>query len=753
MKTSTVSVLLIWLALGGVTVATGAPAVRIESVEVGFDGYYRPGHMVPVFVRLTNTQAEAFNGYLQVVHSDDDGDLVRWRCEAALGPRQRNQVRMVLMCPKSDTIGSDANVAVSVTDAGGTPVDFCMLNEPDERSRRLLRRLPAPVVAGRRVVGVIGSGAGVLGQLNTPEDVQQALVHTAEPVHVLAVPPRSVPATWQGLDMIDVLFWDNPRAQDLDNDQQAALDQWVRRGGQLVVGLGNDAGQLVSGKGKLRDLLPVRVVRTGVPVKRLHVLGDALLGWQYRGWLDHETWVVTVLPRPGASAWTGTRYPGKPLLYRWARGAGGVTAMCTTLRNSRIGQDPWYDSRRALAELLGIRVYSQAPGDQFPASVSRGMSSYLDSAGVGGLLVGLAVLMMLGYAAVAGPGTWLYLRYKNKRHLSWWVFGAAVVAATLGSVLLSLFGIRGASVSNALVLDLPAGSSWAVVRGYFGLYEPSHRTVTVGLVDDEHGWLVPMIEPSRLGLGGFPDVRQYDVDSARLTELSVPVRRTIKRFALSWQGDVGAEVKGSMSLEPIEVQDAKARGGVRSDWILRGSIVNGLPVDLRQPVLIYAQPPTSAADDGYRALRLGDIPSGQTLAFDNYKVLTARDPRTRDRAKLTAYHKRLCSRLSLTTFGFDVPVGKDFLSQMGMLSTLALYDQPRRGQGRNDPLLMREVLGRMDRSDQIRAGRALLIAAADDYMPAKLRFDRRSVEVTGTTVVRVLFDVAAPDRSSGATEK
>ena len=48
-----------WLVglLGCLTVAEAAPEVRIDRVEVGFMHFYRPGHVVPVFVKLTNTRA------------------------------------------------------------------------------------------------------------------------------------------------------------------------------------------------------------------------------------------------------------------------------------------------------------------------------------------------------------------------------------------------------------------------------------------------------------------------------------------------------------------------------------------------------------------------------------------------------------------------------------------------------------------------------------------------------------------------
>ena len=98
--------------------------------------------------------------------------------------------------------------------------------------------------------------------------------------------------------------------------------------------------------------------------------------------------------------------------------------------------------------------------------------------------------------------------------------------------------------------------------------------------------------------------------------------------------------------------------------------------------------------------------------------------------------------MGMAGFGLETRQ-QDFLSQVEMLTTLELYDQPgagSEGDGRV-PILTRDVLGRWDRSDQLAPGRALLIAQADGYLPAKVRFDTGQSALAGPTVVRVVLDV------------
>ncbi|NQU74713.1 MAG: hypothetical protein HQ546_00190 [Planctomycetes bacterium] len=724
--------------------ARAAPAVQIEEAVIGFDGLYRCGRMVPVFVAIRNTLTVPFEGQLQAEQGDDDGDRMRWRTDAILGPKQR-QWRMVLICPRPEAI-ERGDVTVSVIDAGGTQVDGFSLAGTDDKSRQLLRRRPMAMPAGRRVVGVVGSSTGVFGRLSTPDNRSEAKAHTTEPMYAVAVPIQYIPAMWQGLDMLDVLYWDDPRPQALDADQQRAIAQWVRRGGQLVVGLGAGAQQFVSDTGELTELLPVQMAQIAQQVDDLHSLGEALLGKRYRNQLARGASVVDVHPKKGAWPWVGPGNTGRPLLYRWARGAGSVTVMCTTLQGAGLAEAPW-PFEQALAALVGVRTLDTPVSEQFPSLIGRVFSSQLDSAGVGGLLVGLVALMTIAYALATGPGTWFYACLKGRRHQSWWLFAAAALAATAGSVMLSLFSIRGASVSNALILDLPAGSSYGVVQGYFGLYVPAHRMASVQLQDDPYGQLVPMINPERSDTGGYPDVRSYDLHLADMGTASAPIRRTIKRFAMTWVGDIsrpggGLEtVEGSMQVAPVLYESKKPGVEPTKVWEISGSVTNNLPVDLTEAVLIYACP-NQEPSESCRVVKLGQLGSGKTVTFDSGKLAQANNIADSPVLTLKEFHEDLCKRLGLRAFALEGPMRVDFLSQVQLMTTLGLYDQPSTMQEDPGPLLVREALSRLDRSDQLRPGRAMLIAKATAYMPAKIKFDSRNTELTGPTVVRVLFDVA-----------
>ena len=753
-----------WTACPAVGQETQGVHIAKMGVIVGFDNQFRCGHLVPIFVQINNPLQAPFGGELQVTQRDDDGDSIRWRVEASIRPRGQ-EWRMVLVCPRHDGLETVRLNLVDTT-AGGKAVDTCDLGRLDDRSRQLCGQ-PLMIDRGRRVVGVIGGRTDKLGALSASPAGGASI--TSEPAKVISMPLERFPGIWQALDMVDAIYWDDPAPGDLDIDQQRALSQWVWRGGQLVVGLGDKSRGLANSDSELARLLPVEVLTSARRDENLHGLGQVLLGRQYAGSFTNPATIVAVRARGDAKPWTApvdlmgqepaaSRGPAlsvemtsKPLLYRCARGAGSVTVLCTTLNGGGFENVKPAVLTAAFARLLGFEA-APAGGDPSQGgfggygeiSLTTGLSNYLAGSGVGGTLIGLAVLMLLAYGLVAGPGTWLYAQHRHKRHLSWWFFGAVVGAATLASLLLSVVSFHDASITSAAVLDLPVNSSYGVLRGDLGLYVPAHRRSKVELLGDPAGRLVPMIEPEVRDLATYPDVRDYEIRQDSLTQVTPPIRRTVKQLAMDWRGEVG----GAIHVEtPLTVRyDARSE-----DWHIAGTIRNGLPVDLGRATLIYLPPPSfpgapaQAVRKGIdtdaqwcRQVHLDGIAKGGSITFDS-SVDAAGQPRTA--VKLRDVQKQIVSNLGLANLGPGRP--NSFYWHTVLLSTLSMFDQPE-GQGGGFMYdarpVRRDAWCRLDRGDQIVAGKVLLVAETRDFMPAELRVDGVRIPNNGWTIVRVVLD-------------
>ncbi len=708
--------------VGGVfTAAFGADDVRIESVAVGFGGRYRPGHLTPLFVRIANGGLAPLDGELRAVQADDDGDRVQWRLELDVAAGSSTE-RMILVNPPPGAFG-EGRIEISIGSLVGgryRPLDAF---HPGARVG-YGHMLTTPLVDGERVIGVLGTGLGGLGVLNSPDRV-----YTGEPIRVVSIPFSRVPPSWRGLDMIDVLYWDDPDPQQLNDAQQEAIARWVRRGGRLVMGLGSHAMELSSSPGALARLMPVKVRRMGERVSDLRPLYRFLGGVASPGGRT----VVAVTPLAGARVLVRDDVKKLPLLCRRTTDAGSVTVMSATLGDSGLVDPRKMLTRRragALATLVGMQVLNGPRYDRRSISLTDDLPADLDSAGVGGMLVGLVVLLCLLYAAIAGPGTWFYARATDRRRLSWWLFAAVVAVATLASAALSLFGVRSTSISNALVLDLTAGSGHAVVRGNFGLYVPTHSRPDIDVGGDPFASLVPMIDPRGGASGEFPDVKSYEIRLDKPTHLSVPIRRTIKRFALTWQGDVGGTVDGSVRVGAA----ASADGSVR---YLSGTVTNRLDVDLLEATILYAQPHWKYP---FAVIEIGRIAAGKTITFDTAPVEGGR-PRSRYVTRTLRAKQLAMLGMREGDHGVNRNLGagvlSSFAARVSLLSTMGLYPQPVSDQGPRP--LERDCFGRLDRSGEIDFTQALLIARADAYMPADVRVNGDVVECTGPTVVRVLL--------------
>jgi hypothetical protein len=730
------------------------PGVHMQEVVVGFDGLYRCGHMVPIFVLINNPLQAPFGGELQATQRDDDGDSIRWRAEAAIRPRGQ-EWRMVLVCPRHDGLETVRVNLVDVAGGAAKPVDTCDLVGLDEHSRAMLRSLPNPIDRERRVVGIIGNSIGhSLAGLSTIVAGQTGAI-TGEPAKLISMPLERFPALWQALDSVDVIYWDDADPSVLDIEQQRALSQWVWRGGQLVVGLGIKSQGLVGSDSELARLLPVDVLTTSQRVANLHPLGRALLGRYYGNNFSEPATVVAVHPRAGVRPWLspadqGRSDLGPPLLFRADRGAGSITVMCTSLEGGGFDRAT-PDELAAQARLLGFNITRSGNNSQGgygynEISLTSGISDYLASGGSNWLIV-LAVLMLLAYGLLAGPGTWLYAQHRNQRHLSWWFFGAVVGAATLASLLLSVVSIRGVAVSSAVVLDLPVNSSYAVCRGYLGLYEPAHSTSLVELMGDPAGRLIPMIEPDVRDLATYPDVREYDIRQDSLTQLAPPVRRTVKQLAIDWRGEAGGAVHVDGPLKVyFDPNSAK--------WQIAGSLRNSLPVDLSHARLVFlppfiapglttekARPLTDTDALWCRVVDLGDIAKGSSLVFDS-----AAGPSGRALKQQSLHDGQ---RSAVGTGLAALAGGHPFLERTLMLSTLSLFDQPEAAQANNymneSRSVRRGALFKFDRGDEIAAGKVLLIAEARDFLPAEIRVSHVTVPHSGSTVVRVILDCQVGD--------
>ena len=218
------------------------PIQIIEPVQVGINGVLQRGTWTPLRLRVRNNTSKPRTVVCQWILSDHDGDVAHYQRKVTLGG---NTEQGVWLCaPVPIGTGSDTRWRLVVADA---PVrddtgDGTGDDQPGEVLASLVIRPPfdegAVMGLDTRLVGITGSyglgldvnGIGELEGVGMQHELTQL---------ILGLDPANLPDQWQGLTMLHAIVW-TPRGPDpgsasVSLPTQAAIQEWIRRGGHFVV--------------------------------------------------------------------------------------------------------------------------------------------------------------------------------------------------------------------------------------------------------------------------------------------------------------------------------------------------------------------------------------------------------------------------------------------------------------------------------------------------------------------------------------
>ena len=374
----------------------------------------------------------------------------------------------------------------------------------------------------------------VLGTLDWPKDRTPVVVQLSDPESIQRLPGEGY--GYEGVDLITVSTSQPDLLQPLWADPQctAALDEWVRQGGKLVLFLGAQAERLTGQGGLARPTGPSeqaeeQAERTGQPGLagrggRLDQAGQP--GQAERtgpaGWLDrllpgrivgitqlrtaagYEMYADSTRPVPGlgrpemllhvprwqdlhgqVEVWQGDL----PLVVRRPYGLGEVVVIGGDFDRPPLAQ--WPDRGRFLRKLLDLPLPKGEEAREGSALMHTG---YRDLSGqlrcgldqFAGLpmvsfwpVAGLAVLYLL----LIGPGDYFFLRkVVGRMHWTWWTFSTMVVLTAGAAYGLNVY-LKGREVRYNKVDLLDVDTAAGRVRGttWINLFSPQTDTYTLSL--------------------------------------------------------------------------------------------------------------------------------------------------------------------------------------------------------------------------------------------------------------------------------
>ncbi len=580
------------LAVGAILAAAPlslAQPVRGDVVAVGFGAtsetgrVARPGQWIPILCDLQVQGSQHFQGELACEMEDLDGDRVSFRQSPVVltgggaGKRVWLYVTGVGDIPREvDVISSDG---AKITTLDVPQVDMLSDNalfilDISERPVARLDRLQTSAMWG--------------GEMGDREYYR--------PIAVGRSPANELPDQWYGLESVDAIVWDKPDPAVLNPAQTAALIGWVKRGGRLVVGVGDAWPRLR--ESPLAEIVPLRGEEPSVTAASLQFPTEVAFARDGKLEFESAIPVCTAKPirgQPVVGAWIPGG-EGVSLIVMDTIGAGRVTTVATGLSDllrpmtSVLVSRPFFmtcfDLNQMKADWIKKEqeVYFQAEREErlYPR-----ITAPVDFASTGAVLRMGAIGFVILYIFLATGATWWWLNRRSMTTLSWSAFAACAVIASVLSLGM-VAATRGFTrVHGVAFYNMVAGEKQAAGPVWFGYRSPTRQEIDLSM-PGEGNYLRAMSQPGRLE-SRYATPERYAAYVSQALLKNTPMRASLKQFEGYRDGPIDGSVLAQIVID-------RGSGQVRPEsWIL-----NDLPVPVSDGWLLYLDPRYVDRTDSFR---------------------------------------------------------------------------------------------------------------------------------------------------------
>ncbi len=770
----------------------GAPDVdvAVELEQFGVGDSWRPGEITAIRLTLTSRMGESTSCWVQWEVPNAEGDIAEYGRTVSLGAGARTSVWLYAPVPPTATSASLWSVRV--------------FEERDGERRRELggdRISPAGATPHGLETGLIA----VVGRARLRlEDYLNSWSASTNPpgaheeTRIVNLMPQEMPDRWEGLRLFEAVVWSDAPPDQLRADAAAALREYVRRGGHLVVVLpdaGNPWGLGARGQSWLEDLLPAQAPRRDEGV-RLSVLMPLLSKSHEPPPRDIELSIRVFKDDFASFDAMGERY--EPLMalpdpdrrvvaIQRIVGFGRITLLGIDLTSQQIASmrlpqaDVFWNrvlGRRAdtpstdeIQDIYQLQKLRSGRGD--PVSIDGHMvESYVNRPGraEGGLV---ASLLLFGAYFVIAIGSFAALKTRRLAQHSWVAFAGAsalFTAVAWGGV--RLMRQQNTELRHVTFLDhvVPPPASDAGSEPHYqratcwgSLFVPGYGKVRLQIESDPlqrdlvTTWSAPEKEPDR-----FPNVDRYSVDTGRSpADFELPSRATAAQVRLDWMGALDPQWGGTFRVDPadpIRVESEPTR--MRR---LAGTLTSDLPGTLYDLWIIWVSDKRQRPRE-YAWNEKGELPylppnrSGEMLNAGHMWKMDASKPwypgTSRSLTELAVpsgqtdlrnnINKRFIEGLEDLVYN---PLGRSLLDtdQMAMLSFFHQLEPPEyilMEEGKDPPaIVVSRKLGRdLDLSAWFNRPCLILIGfLGDTPSPVPLLVDDEKPQSAGLTVVRWIY--------------
>jgi hypothetical protein len=387
------------------------------------------------------------------------------------------------------------------------------------------------------------------GDTGNERTLRNGQVQLAEALEV-----GNLPDEWFGYQAVDLVmlttggdpkFW---AALSKERRRLAALAEWVRHGGRLIVSAGSNA-DVLEALPEIKEMLPARV-----PPGAKRSVDELTLSWANRSrGINRQSLadragrakisVVHATPRTDRGATGMMPYfegnnpdPSRPLVIQGAYALGRVTFVGFDLDQPALTD--WEPKLRGLfwewlLDESGHQIPSgtEHPGGRFGESGGEDryvahLQEMLDSfEGVPVISFGWVALFIFLYIALIGPVDYYFLKKVAKRMEWTWVTFPLIVIAVSAIAYFAAYALKGRDmkINKVDLVDVDLQSNRIYGQTWFTIFSPRIQSYTVG------------VEPAGPGAG----------DSAgKALWTPEPAAQSVANTTVSWGGRPNPNVRG-----------------------------------------------------------------------------------------------------------------------------------------------------------------------------------------------------------------
>ena len=686
------------------TLSAAEMNAALTGLEVGFHGCYKDGYPTPVTVRFTAEGGEGETVRVALASCDPDGTptyretivaVSRGECRADLlfaAGRESAPLTVRLYASDSDMplaerVLKPEGLAPVLRRGESAPVDEAFL-------------FPKPIDARQPIWLVVGgktdAAAALLSSLQLPAE------RTPIPVSIGAL--DDLPDRPGGLDAVDLVILNASDRSAFDGAEKGAavLKEWLSLGGKTVLFGSAESLDLMAPGGVLADFVPGEVdsrhpaqlraapslVRFVPKAKNLVMLGT----------LDSPYLTFPRLAPPSSDARVDLSEEGNILLARRPAGFGTSLFFAADPNVSPLAD--WNGRNGLLMKIFASEVerLTASPGQSGLMRLGyRDLAGQLRSAldrfdDIRPFPFSAVFVLMILFVAAVGPADWFVThRILRRPNLTWatlpvWLAVFSLLAVWLGE----RSHPRQYRMNVAEIVDFDAETGGMRGTLWGGIYAPedARLEVTAAAAADaadtetELTWF----GLAGTGLGGISSPIRgfaapsdgYTLDGATLHRFPVPIRST-RSLCASWRGE------GTPAAVRLTEEDGR----------LNGKLINPFDEPMKDAVLIY----------GGHAWFTGTLPPGES-ELDPAAPKTDAVQRTLSGSNNPFELRGADSRISPDRERYS----DTSADPAAILRVAAFY---RLAGGRAALGLGNEGMTRLDATDALDAGRALLLAEVD----------------------------------------